>query len=310
VNYILITPVKNEEANLPLLAECVANQTSLPKVWVIVDGNSKDNTLKIIKELKEKFEWVYWKIQENFSPNSGHLNFAYAVREGYEYANEICVNKQWNYEYVGKVDADVLLPKNYFEKLTEKFKEYPKLGVASGFPYTLKTSSQIRDYEYINEIDADRDDFLPDELPDKRLFKKNCLDDIGGFPLSKYAPDSVMLAKARLVGWETRWFDDLKIYNLRKDTGTERQVWESFKQAGHVKYYLDYHPLLFSLSVLNELRKKPYYYAFAFMFGYLSSFMKGEEKIEDFEIRGYFRHKRLREILDNNMIAYFNRMVL
>ncbi len=307
MSYILTTPVKNEEVNLPLLAECIINQTILPKVWVIIDGNSKDNTHKIIKKLSEEFDWIYWKIQENFSPNSGHLNFAWAVREGYEYASKICANKNWEYEYVGKVDADVLLPKNYFEKLIEKFEEYPKLGIASGSPYTLKVGFQGKNYECILEKDTERDDFLPDELPDKRLFRKRCLDDIGGFPISKYAPDAVMLAKARLIGWRIKWFEDLKIYNLRKDTGIERQMWRAFKQAGHSKYYLGYHPLLFTLSALNELRKRPHYFAFAFLLGYLSSYLIGEEKTDDIEIRDYFKHKRLREILGNNMPLYLKK---
>jgi len=65
---------------------------------------------------------------------------------------------------------------------------------------------------------------------------------------------------------------------------------------GHGRYYLNYHPLLFFVSALYLITKKPYYPAFAYVIGYFSSFVKREEKIDDQEVRDYFRRKRLNEI--------------
>lgn len=309
MSYILITPVKNEEGNLPLLAECVTNQTILPRVWIIIDGSSHDNTLEIVKKLNNKFEWIYWKIQKNTFLNSGHLNFAWAVKEGYEYAKEICASKKWDYEYVGKIDADVLLPENYFEKLIDECDRCPSIGVISGVPYTLKISVQKKNYMQIHEKDIDMDDFLPDELPDKRLFRKRCLDDIGGFPICKYSPDSVMLVRTRLSGWGIKYYEGLKIYNLRKDTGTERRIWSAFKQIGRSKYYLGYCPALFFLSATNELRKRPHYHVIPFILGYIFSYLRRDERIEDQKIICYFRNRRMKEILNNSIGIYIKKMI-
>ena len=42
--YTLITPVRDDAENLERLATCVAEQTMLPKRWIIVDNGSVDGT--------------------------------------------------------------------------------------------------------------------------------------------------------------------------------------------------------------------------------------------------------------------------
>jgi len=56
--YILVTAAKNEGENLPKTIQSVVEQTIKPVVWVIVDDCSTDNTPKILKEAKEKYEWI------------------------------------------------------------------------------------------------------------------------------------------------------------------------------------------------------------------------------------------------------------
>jgi len=182
-------------------------------VWVIVDGGSTDTSLNIIEELSKEFHWIYLKKQEKFSNKKGHINFAVGVKEGYEYARSICADKNIKYDYIGKMDADVLIPKNFFESLIYEFEKDLQLGVASGISYTLKPNTQIKIYGEGNEKNVNRDDFLPDELPDKRLYRKEYLEDVGGFPESKFSPDTVLLAKFRIKGWNLQSFEDVKIYS-------------------------------------------------------------------------------------------------
>ena len=56
--YILITPVKNEEENLPNLIQSVVEQTIKPVLWVIVDDGSTDRSPEIIKEAQKKYSWI------------------------------------------------------------------------------------------------------------------------------------------------------------------------------------------------------------------------------------------------------------
>lgn len=297
MNYILLTPLKNEKKYLPYLIQSVVSQTVLPKIWVIIDGGSTDGSLRILKDFSRKHDWIYIKEQENFSDDGGHINFALGVREGYEYAKTVCSDENVKYDYVGKIDADALIPPNFFERLMEELEKNHQIGVASGIQYTLKPGVRVSVYEDIRETDVNKNYFLPDEIPDKRLYRKEYLEEVGGFPISKFSPDTVLLAKFRINGWSIQSFEDLKIYNLREDTGIERDVWESAKLMGQGRYYLNYHPLLLLLGALYLFTKKPHYHAFGYIFGYIYSLMNKKEKIDDQIIKEYFRWKRLVEIL-------------
>ena len=47
-NYVLVTPIKNEEANLPGLIDSIENQDLKPILWVIVDDSSDDSSPNIL----------------------------------------------------------------------------------------------------------------------------------------------------------------------------------------------------------------------------------------------------------------------
>ena len=48
-DYILITPVKNEEQMVHGVAECIIRQTQQPLCWVIIDGNSSTGVSRFLK---------------------------------------------------------------------------------------------------------------------------------------------------------------------------------------------------------------------------------------------------------------------
>lgn len=292
MNYILITPIKNEEKYLDDLVTSVSEQTILPITWVIIDGNSNDSSMKIIKKYAAKYEFIYLKSQESFSDIGGHINFSLSVREGHDYAKHICEKNKLEYDYIGKIDADIILPNNHFEKLMEIFEKNPEFGIISGKSEACYTSKKSKL------------DYLPDEVPDSsRMYKKECLEQIGGFVISKYSPDTVMLAKSRTRGWKTLWVRDTYFYSMRETSGIERNVWKAAKQVGNCRYYLNYNPILVILGILFELRKRPHYQAIGYLLGYLDGFAK-KERINDSEILDYYMNKRIKEIFVNFLRSY------
>ena len=56
--YIVVTPCRNEEKNLPNLVQSITVQALRPALWVIVDDGSTDRTGEIIREAEEKYGWV------------------------------------------------------------------------------------------------------------------------------------------------------------------------------------------------------------------------------------------------------------
>lgn len=295
-NYVLITPIKNEEKYISLVANCVINQTILPCAWIIVDGNSSDNSLNILEKLSSDYNWIYFKKQENITNQKNHLNFSIGVKEGYDYAKCICQTKKIKFNYVGKIDADQIISNTFFERLIDEFEQDPLLGVVSGKPFTLKQDIDLNNHGLFKRENCKADTYFSDELPDKRLYRRTYLEELNGFPISKYSPDTVLLAKFRMKGIHIKMCDDVPIYNLRSDTGTERDLWKSSLSYGRNRHYLNYNPMLVMANTLFLLLKKPYYLSVAFLLGYLSSLVRKNEKIDDKEIQIYFMNYRFKEI--------------
>jgi len=297
-DYILITPVKNEESFLPFHIQSIINQKKLPILWVFIDGGSHDNTIPILQQLQKEHKWIHLKDQENFSGSGGHANFALAVWEGYNYARRFCNTKNINFDFIAKLDADSVVSPNFFEYLLARCEEDPKLGCVSGKSFTLKQSTSNISYAEIYRHDLVEDAYQSNEMQDKRLYRKICLDSIGGFPVTKYAPDSVILAKIRMNDWKIKCFDEIFVINLRGDTGTERNNWRSSKQMGKARYYLGYHPLLILGGMWYLFWNRKIHNPLAFIAGYLESWIKKEEMIEDLQVKEYFRKKRLKEMFN------------
>jgi glycosyltransferase involved in cell wall biosynthesis len=280
-DYILITPVKNEQDTIEEMIKSILYQTRKPALFVIIDGGSKDQTLNVVKEYSNMFSWIVLSRQNTFSDIGGHINFSLAMREAYHFALEHCHLNKIIFDYVGKLDGDAIISENFFANLILKFEADIKLGAASGVSYT----------------DGKRDLFPKDELPDKRLYRKDALEQIGGFPDSKYSPDTVILAKMRMAGWRIQAFNDSVITNLRPDGGLSRGDWNSGVMFGKARYYLDYSVPLLLLGCAYNLAGGNVRKTLGLIQGYFGSWIAKDTKIDDISIRNYFRYTRIKEVM-------------
>ena len=117
--YIVITPCRNEEKNLPNLVQSITAQTIRPALWVIVDDGSTDSTPVIIKEAKEKYAWIK-NIRLDSSKRDLGLHLASTMGNGFDFAIEYCEKNGIDYEYLGNVDGDLTLERTFFENLIRK----------------------------------------------------------------------------------------------------------------------------------------------------------------------------------------------
>lgn len=110
--YILITCcTKNEGRNLPSLINSIALQTVKPVLWIITDDGSTDNTPSVIKEAKEKYNWIQ-SIKSNNNKRDLGLHLAGVMKSGFDYAISYCKEKEIEYDYLGNVDGDLTLEQN------------------------------------------------------------------------------------------------------------------------------------------------------------------------------------------------------
>ena len=57
-SYVLVTPVRDEEATIGRTIESVLRQTALPREWVIVSDGSTDCTDDIVRRAAERNPWI------------------------------------------------------------------------------------------------------------------------------------------------------------------------------------------------------------------------------------------------------------
>jgi glycosyltransferase involved in cell wall biosynthesis len=300
--YIVVTPCRNEEKNLPNLLLSMTAQTIRPAFWIIVDDGSTDKTGEIIGEAEKNYGWIKGIHLEEHEKYMG-THISYVCNEGFVFAKEYCNEKCISYEYIAVVDADNILEARYFEKLIEEFEKDDKLGIASGnsaFADVEKIFDVLRannpkvsvmDNEFwqmwdtsFMQIQNSRED-LP--MGSARMWRRDCFEETGGY-LPVALPDAVSNAKAKMKGYGTRRFMDIIIverYGLKK-----QGLWAGYKEKGESLFFLG-QPLSFAvLKAFNYSLKKPYYIGAAYLFGYIKSFVWRKERIDDDEIRNYFHH--------------------
>lgn len=278
-DYILTTPCKNEAQSLPELAESIINQTITPKLWLIVNDNSTDNSAKILRDFETKYDWIR-VITSKGTKRDLSFHYAKVVSEGLSLAMDISSAEKRPFEYIGLIDADMVLEKRFFERIIDKFEKDPNLGVASGSTAYFEADILVTEKGREN---------LP--IGGLRIWKRKCFIETGGFPIS-YSADSVSNVLAVLHGWDTKKFEDIIGIQTRR-TGSAEGLWKGYRTKGESDYYRDYHPLYALFKFVKYSFTRPFYIGIAYMEGYINGIVKIRKKIDIPEVRQYYRKKHL-----------------
>ena len=262
-SYILITAARNEASFLKNTILSVISQTKLPLQWIIISDGSTDQTDAIIKEYTAKYSWIKYIRM----PSHHNRHFAAKARcfnVGYETV------KNFNFDIIGNLDADLTFEKDFFEFLLKKFTEIPDLGVA-GTPFIDSGSPGHYNYRYtnINHVSGAC-----------QLFRKKCFDSIGGYqPIEGGGIDWVAVTSARMHGWKTKTFLGKTLIHHRKmGSGIGNSIKSGFIR-GKKDYYLGGHPLWELLRVIYQMKNRPYFLGGIYLlWGYLFSmfFLKNQ----------------------------------
>ena len=126
--YAIVTPVRNETENLRRLAESLSAQTLRPRTWMIVDTGSDDGTSALIAELMREHDWI----ATCTSTTGESPTRARAIVHGF---NVGVIELGVLPEVVVKLDADISIEPDYFERLVTAFAADDQLGIASGTCY-------------------------------------------------------------------------------------------------------------------------------------------------------------------------------
>lgn len=96
-NYIIISPVKDEENYIEETISSVIRQTVLPSKWLIVDDGSNDNTPNIISNYCSKYSWIQML-------RSNRVGAKHVPAEIQAFNQGFKLIKDEGFDFIGKLD--------------------------------------------------------------------------------------------------------------------------------------------------------------------------------------------------------------
>lgn len=253
MQYVVVIPAYNEAAFIALTLESLAAQSVLPAQVVVVNDNSTDDTAAIVTDLMRRYGFL--SLVENAS-EAVHLPGSKVVRafnKGFESVGG-------GFEVIVKLDADLILPADYFETVLKAFQSDAKIGMAGGFAYIEKNGDWV--LENLADKDHIRGAF--------KAYRKACFEQIGGLkPAMGWDTIDELLAK--FYGWKVVTIPALKVKHL-KPTGANYDKTARYKQ-GEAFYALGYGFLITAIASvkLALMKKKPMLF-----FDYMKGFFKAK----------------------------------
>ena len=240
LDYVIITPARNEEQFIELTLKSVIAQVKLPLKWVIVSDGSTDRTDEIVSRYARENPWIEL-LQMPERSDRHFAGKAFAVSAGYARVADL------SFDVVGNLDADVSFAPDYFDFLINKFAENPNLGVG-GTAFTEGGSMYNYTFVGIEHVSGMC-----------QMFRRECFDAIGGYAAVKSGGiDLIAVLSARAKGWQTRTFLERKFVHHRIQGGALHSGLRERLYTGRKDYLLGNHPLWEVFRSGYQMLRKPY----------------------------------------------------
>ncbi|MGB3345030.1 MAG: glycosyltransferase family 2 protein [Aequorivita sp.] len=277
MDFCIIIPAYNEEACLERCLKSFVEQTILPRKIVVVNDGSTDGTQAIIDCFSENYsfiEGIYNASEKMHLPGSKIVNAFYKGLQTLD----------TDFDLIGKFDADIILPPNYFEKVLELFFSDDRIGVAGGNLFIEK--DEHWEYENISRKTKVRGPI--------KLYRKECFEEIGGLKKS-IGWDTVDELLAQYHGWKIQTDTSLHVKHL-KPTGKVYTKAARYKQ-GEAFYKMRYgFWLTLIASAKLAVKKKSFAYFLDCLKGYSKAKRAKLEYIVSAEEGEFIRNLRWKNI--------------
>lgn len=275
---LLITPARNEAAHLERTIRAVAAQTRPPDLWLVVDDGSDDGTPELLDRLAGEFPFL--------EARRAPARKAAAEEDGLALAAEaIAFNAALEsvdlaeFTHIGKLDADVELPPDYFERLLSRFHTEPQLGVAGGIL-----------------LERNGKGWEPTKIPAHhvrgalKLYSRECFEAIGGIE-ERLGWDTIDETYARMRGFKTRSLPALTARHHRP-VATRGGTLRGRARHGQCAYILRYDAWWVILRSFKVALQRPYLLSgIAFLYGYFQALLNSQPKVEDERYREFVREE-------------------
>ena len=271
---LLITPARDEAPYLTNTIRAVAAQTRAPDLWLVVDDGSTDDTPRILKSLAPKvpFMRVLRPPPQESEPGADRLTLA---AEAHAFNAALAGVDLSEFTHVGKLDADVELSPEYFERLLAHFEAEPELGVAGGVL-----------------LEPGRGGWRLTKTPSHhvrgaiKLYSRECFEAIGGIE-ERLGWDTIDETYARMRGYSTRSLPEITARHHRP-VATRGGSLRGRARHGQCAYVLRYGAWWVTLRSFKVALSRPFgLTGAAFLYGYARSAVRGDDRVEDEDYRRF-----------------------
>jgi glycosyltransferase involved in cell wall biosynthesis len=264
----------------------MAAQTLLPRQWVIVDDGSTDKTAGILAEAAGMHPWltVVRRPDRGFRKSGGGV--VEAFYDGYAALN----GADW--DFVVKLDGDLSMEPDYFERCLARFTAEPRLGIGGGTVCVMKDGQP--------RVDSPGDPPFHVRGATK-IYRRECWDQIHPL-LAAPGWDTIDEVKANMHGWATCTFAELRLLQLRT-TGAVDGSWANWFKNGVANYATGYHPAFMFAKCVKRSWEKPRLVAAAALWaGFCSGYVKRRPRLQDKAAVRYLREQQLRRLVRKSSI--------
>ena len=281
--YIVISPIRNEEEYLPLTIKSMCKQTKKPVKWVMIDDGSSDRTGCLIDEAASKQPWII----ANHRNDRGFRQAGKGVIEAFYEGYELVSNLRW--DFVVKLDGDMSFEPDYFESCLQEFQVDSKLGIAGG------TCCKLVDGRPSAEFEGEPAFHVRGST---KIYRRQCLEALGGL-IRAPGWDTVDEIKANMLGWKTLTFPHIQLVHHRP-TGGAYGDWSNWTKNGFANYVAGYDPIFMICKCIKRLVEQPttvgIKIAIALWYGFLKGYLKRSPQVDDPELIRYLRIQQWRTL--------------
>lgn len=279
--FIVITPARNEQDNLPHTIQAMTSQTWKPATWVIVNDGSTDSTGDIIDAAAREHSWII----AIHRANRGFRKQGGGVVEAFNDGFAQVAAQAW--EFVVKLDADLSFGSDFFERCLTRFESDPTLGIGGGL-ICHDTKGQLR-----AESPGDPAFHVRGAT---KIYRRRCWEQIGGL-IAAPGWDSIDELKANMLAWTTQTFREVPITHYRY-TGTADGTWKNYVKFGVANYITGYHPVFMLVKCCKRMFQRPYLVgAVGLSWGFCKGYIRRLPQVNDPGLIDYVRRQQMNKLL-------------
>ena len=278
LSHVVVTPSRGESNFLPDLIDSMTKQTLTPTNWVIVIHNSGQQSLDLLNEACNEHNWISTISINDGSQRKRGGQIAKLVNRGLS-----TIKSDWN--FFSKIDADMILPEDYFECIFAEFGDSEKLGITSGTCYLMERGKKVQEK---TSRDHTRGGL--------KTYRRECYDQIEGINETD-GWDGIDNIVAQMHGWETRSIPELEVLHQRR-TGSSSGLLSGCFESGKFAHSMGYFPPFMLARSIHRMFSKPIFFGgISMLMGYLYSVMGGKKECIRPEVQKFLRNKQKNKLM-------------